>query len=151
MNETTDAAGNSVGNVLVGKLDNDGYTPPYLVNCVFMEKTDSAHVARLINNTLRMLFPNFDADLAKIIVSDAAPYMVKAAADLKIFFPSLVHITCFAHGMHRVCEKVREMFANVNGLISCTKKIFLKSPLRRATYKECCPNLAFPPEPVITR
>ena len=55
----------TVGNVLVGKLDNDGYTPPYLVNC--------AYVSRLINNTLCMLLPNFDADLAKIIMSDAAP------------------------------------------------------------------------------
>jgi hypothetical protein len=39
----------------------------------------------------------------------------------------------------------------VNKLISNTKKVFLKAPLRREVYTEKCPNLKLPPEPVLTR
>jgi hypothetical protein len=152
MDETTDVMGRYVGNVLVGKLDNEKYHPPHLVNCVFLDKCDlSAVSARLINDTLHLISPNFDKDLARVLVSDAAPYMVKAGKDLKIFFPSLINITCLAHGLHRVCEKVQETFKDVNRLIACTKKIFLKAPSRRCIYRENYPDLQFPPEPVLMR
>jgi hypothetical protein len=39
----------------------------------------------------------------------------------------------------------------VNKLISNTKKVFLRAPLRREVYTEKCPNLKLPPEPVLTR
>jgi len=151
MDETSDALGRSVGNVLMGKLDNEKYHSPYLVNCTFLDKCDSSEVARLINDSLRIISPYFDKDLAKILLSDAAPYMTKAGRDLKVFFPSLVHLTCIAHALHRVCEKVREIFIDVNALISSTKKIFTKAPSRRSLYKECYPDLQFPPEPITTR
>jgi hypothetical protein len=62
-----------------------------------------------------------------------------------------MHITCFAHGLNRVCEKLREQYPDVNGLISNIKKIFVKAPTRVARFKELLPNTALPPEPVITR
>ena len=34
--------------------------------------------------------------------------MVKCFHDLKVLFPNLHHITCLAHAIHRVAEKVRE-------------------------------------------
>lgn len=150
MDETTDRMGRYVGNVMVGKLDNQGYHHPYLINCAFLDKCDSSVVARLINDTMKMI-PNFDPDQAKVLVSDATPYMVKAGKDLKVFYPSLVHVTCIAHAFHRICKKVRETFNDVNSLISCMKKIFLKAPSRRCIYKQSYPNLPFPPEPIVTR
>ena len=121
VDETTDATGRYVGNVLLGKLDDQQYHPPYLANCAFLDKCDSGAIARLINDTLRWVSPNFDSDLARILISDAAPYMVKAGSDLKTFFPNLLHITCLAHALHRVCEKVLYYIS-----ISIRNETFLK-------------------------
>nr|CAH7760199.1 unnamed protein product [Callosobruchus chinensis] len=86
-----------------------------------------------------------------VFVSDAAPYMVKDGQALKVFYPKLLHITCLAHGLHRVAEEIRKEFGIVNKLISSTKKVFLKAPSRVQEYKERLPNLALPPEPILTR
>ena len=84
-------------------------------------------------------------------MSDSAAYMLKAGRDLKIFFPQMYHVTCVAHGLHRVCELVRGMFPEVNDLISNVKKIFRKAPSRIVAWKETFPSLPLPPEPVLTR
>nr|CAH7762359.1 unnamed protein product [Callosobruchus chinensis] len=77
--------------------------------------------------------------------------MVKAGQALKVFYPKLLHITCLAHGLHRVAEEIRKEFGIVNKLISSTKKVFLKAPSRVQAYKERLPNLALLPEPILTR
>jgi hypothetical protein len=40
------------------------------------------------------------------MVTDAVPYMLKAAQNLKIFYPNLIHCTCLAHGLNRVVPKL---------------------------------------------
>ena len=72
----------------------------YLVAVEFFEKTDSGFIACLVNKFLRFLWPYIDSTLLKELVSDAAAYMLKAGQDLKVFFPSLVHVTCVTHGVH---------------------------------------------------
>jgi hypothetical protein len=67
---------------------------PYLVNVAFMESADGESTARLINDTLISLDTNFDAERAKVLLSDAAPYMIKCGKNLRIFFPLLLHATC---------------------------------------------------------
>eukprot|EP00095_Tigriopus_kingsejongensis_P008149 maker-scaffold196_size269943-snap-gene-1.31 protein:Tk08149 transcript:maker-scaffold196_size269943-snap-gene-1.31-mRNA-1 annotation:"PREDICTED: uncharacterized protein LOC100906479" len=141
IDETTDATGRAVGNVLLGRLDHDTYHKPYLVNSAFLDKTNSSTIARLVNDSLRLVSPNFEAELAKVLVTDAAAYMLKAGTDLKVFFPSLLHVTCLAHALHRVCD------TDVNSLFSSTKKVFLKAPSRLSAYKESYRDLPFPPEP----
>lgn len=149
--ETTDSQGRYVVNVIAGKMDPTQYHSPYLVECSFVEKADAATVARLVMDTLRFINPNFHASQFKLFVSDAAPYMIRAGKDLKPFFPSMVHVTCVAHSVHRVCEMIRELFTEVNGLITTVKRVFLKAPSRVLKWKETHPNLALPPEPVLTR
>ena len=151
IDETTDATGKKVANVILGELSSDTYCKPYLANCAFLEAADAAHIARLANDTLNFLWPGFDKDLLKLMVSDAARYMVKAGKDLKIFYPSLVHVTCLCHGLHRVCEIIRESFSSVNNLIATGKKIFVKAPSRVQIFRESNPNLPLPPTPVVTR
>ena len=128
VDETTDAVARYVANVFIGRLDNEKYHVPYLANVVFLEKTNSATISRLVNNTLKFLWPNFDTDLLKLLPSDAAAYMLKSGQELKVFYPTLLHITCLAHGPHRVCESVHEMFPEVNDLASTVKRIFVKAP-----------------------
>jgi len=77
--------------------------------------------------------------------------MVKSGHALKVFYPKLIHITCMAHGLHRLSETIRDKFSNVDLLIFNTKKVFLKAPNHIGTFKEKCPNLSLPPQPIINR
>jgi hypothetical protein len=86
-----------------------------------------------------------------LMLSDAAPYMTKTGDTLKVFYPNLIHVTCVAHMMNKVAEKVREMFSNVNKLISNLKKVFLKAPYHVQVHKEILPNVPISPESVLIR
>lgn len=54
--------------------------------------------------------------------------MVYAMNGPKLVYPKMVHVTCAAHGLHRVAEFIRAEFRNVNKLIShfkgCTTKVY---------------------------
>ena len=58
-----------------------------------------------------------------LFISDAAPYMTKSAQAMKIFYPKITHIACLVHGIHRVCEKIRSMYPNVDRVISNIESI----------------------------
>ena len=77
--------------------------------------------------------------------------MLKAAKALQVFYPKLIHVTCLAHGLHRIAEEIHTQFPAVNNLIGCGKKLFLKAPARVQFYKDCLPEVPLPPEPVLTR
>lgn len=98
VDETTDSVGRYVANVLAGRLDSQMYHPPYLINSAFLEKTNSDAIARLVNDSIKNLWPNFDENLLKVLLSDATPYMIKAAKSLKVFFPSMIR-PCLAQGV----------------------------------------------------
>lgn len=78
------------------------------------------------------------------------PNVFFSGNNLKCIFNSMIYVTCVAHGLNRICEKFREMFPNVNTLISCARKIFLKAPARVQIYKDImgCP---LPPDVIVTR
>lgn len=99
--------------------------------------------------------------------------MSKAMKSLKILYTKMIHITCLAHGLHRVAETVRREFDNVNSFISNVKSVFckvheiasfclclptlkhsyflLQAPQRKQLFRSKFPNIPLPPEPVITR
>lgn len=151
VDETTDSRGRAVANVLMGALQEQNAEKPFLVCCEFVSETKSGMIVRIVNDSVRWLDPQFDGNRVKLLLTDAAPYCVKAGKSLKELFPKMIHVTCLAHGLHRVAEKVRESFPLVNRLIASGKKIFVKAPLRRDAFKVNCPDIPFPPEPVITR
>lgn len=109
-----------------------------------------------------------------LVTTDAAAYMIAAMNSLKVLFPKMLHVTCFAHALHRLAEFVRHQFPDVNSLISSVKAVFVKvfdlaiiivcstlilfvsplplqSPSRRVLFKEKCTGIPLPPEPVVTR
>ena len=64
----------------------------------------------------------------------------------------MIHVTCVAHALHRVCETIRVLYPNVDKLIAnAKKKVFVKSPSRVKIFKTRAPNTPLPPIPVITR
>lgn len=148
--ENTDSCGLYIANLIIGKLELES-SSSYLVGCKELEKTNHSTIARFVNEGIKKIFPDPSVDeRVYIFLSDAAPYMIKAAKALQVFYPNLIHVTCFAHGVHRLAEEVRCTFGKVNKLISSTKKVFLKSPARIKAYKEKLPTVPLPPEPVVT-
>jgi hypothetical protein len=90
-------------------------------------------------------------DKILLFVTEAAPYMLKAAKGLKILYPRMVHLTCLSHSLHRAADEIRGNYPDVDSLISNVKKIFLKAPLRVEKFKQAAPSLSLPPKPVLTR
>lgn len=123
----------------------------YLLNIAVLHKANHSTIARLFDDSIKILGESFDKDLILLFISDAAPYMVKAAQAIQIFYPKITHLICVAHGLHRVCEQIRGLYTNVDRLISNVKKVFLKAPLRVEIFKDLEPDLALPPQPIITR
>ena len=52
---------------------------------------------------------------------------VKCFRDLKVLFPNLHHITCLAHAIHRVAEKVRESHKSVDDFLGKMRVVFTRS------------------------
>lgn len=153
IDETTDSRGRYIAHLLIGVLSDDILPKSYLIASKQLEKTNALTVARFVQEELSKFFlpTPVPGDNFLLILSDAAPYMIKAGQNLKIFYPNLIHVTCLAHALNRVAEEIRNHFPLVNSLISNMKKIFLKAPLRIQFYKEKLPNTPLPPQPVITR
>ncbi|VVC46139.1 Ribonuclease H-like domain [Cinara cedri] len=63
----------------------------------------------------------------------------------------MIHVTCAVHGLQRACEEVRGQFGTIDRIILNVKKCFKKAPSRVQIFKTHAPNIALPPEPVITR
>lgn len=147
IDETTDSSKRCVVNLVAGVLDSDSKS--VVLESRFFETVKASTIVQFYQDTLT----GYDIDKNDVLVftSDAAPYMVKAGKLLMEIYPKMVHVTCLIHGLHRVCETIRSKFDDVNGLISFVKKIFTKAPSRIRLFKEKCPNIPMPPEPITTR
>lgn len=152
IDETTDVTGRYIANTIIGILDGTPQSKVFLLNVEQLQKTNSSTVAQAVLNSLSILWPDgIKHEKVLLLVTDAAPYMKKAARALQVIFPSMIFITCLAHGLHRVAEEVRKLYPNVDSLISNAKKVFLKANSRVEKFKEMAPGLPLPPQPVITR
>lgn len=151
IDESTDTQGRYVAHVVVGKLEATGSSKSYLLSCEQLEKTDATSIGQLFISALQLLW-NGELHHGRVLlfVTDAAPYMAKAAGSLQVLFPKMTHVTCVAHGLHRVAEQIRATFPDVDQLISSVKKIFVKAPSRVQAFKEAA-NIELPPAPVLTR
>lgn len=112
-----------------------------------VDAANATNIAAFVNDSLIILWPEgllflfmyfntclyfksffiagIEYDHVLVAITDAAPYMVAAMRSLKTLFYKMLHITCFAHGLHRVCEFIRSEYEDVNKLISCIKSIFV--------------------------
>ncbi|KAF2898092.1 hypothetical protein ILUMI_08083 [Ignelater luminosus] len=134
VDETTDSRGCYIANLLIGELNPNSSTKPFLVASKELEKTNHTTVARFINDNLKRLFAEYRfEDKLLLMTSDAAPYMVKAFKSLQIFYSNIIHVTCIVHGLNRIAEKVREL-----------------SPARVEVYRSIM-NARLLPNPVVTR
>ncbi|KRZ82536.1 hypothetical protein T08_6973 [Trichinella sp. T8] len=149
-NETIDPVGRFVANVVIGTLEADQPSKEYLLTSEVLEKSNSSTIAQLFTSSLAALWPEgIRYENVLLFVTDAAPYMKKAADALKLLFPNMLHLTCLAHGLHRIAEHIRCLFPDVDRLISNVKKLFLKASSRVQLFKEMAPEIPLPPQPYL--
>lgn len=148
--ETTDTEGRFILNVVAGRLSDASPGKAYLVQSMVLEKTNAETVSRAVNDVVTKVI-QVEPERVLLLLSDAAAYMLKCGMQLKVFYPNMIHVTCLAHALHRVCEAIRILFPKVNTLISSTKKVFLKAPSRVLAWKNANSDIPLPPDPVITR
>lgn len=145
IDETTDVEGRFVVNCIMGSLDIERYI--FLINTEFLPMVNYTTIARFVIDSIQKVSVSFDKVL--VLVTDSASYMIKAFEAIKIICPKSIHVLCVAHGLHRVCEKVRNKFEEANELIAMGKKVFEKSPHHRQ--KLHAAGIPLPPSPIITR
>lgn len=152
VDETTDVDRRLVAHAVVTPLLPDGPGKSRLLNCAVLAATNHLTIVRFLQDSLLLLWPEgIQFDKVLMFVSDAAPYMALAGDVLSAYFPKMVHVTCLAHGLHRVAEKVRSLYANADFAIANGKLAFTKAPRRVALFNLRAPDLQLPPEPIITR
>ncbi|KAL4088528.1 hypothetical protein QTP88_023622 [Uroleucon formosanum] len=152
IDETTDVEGRYIANVVVGTLLSDGPGKIFLLTTEVLEKANYSTITKLFDNAMFLLWPNsIRHNDVLLFLSDAAPYMKKAGDTIKVLYPKIIHVTCLAHGLHRVAEEVRVNYPKVDKLVSSVKQIFLKAPSRTVLFKTVNPGIPLPPEPILTR
>lgn len=93
-----------------------------LMKCKELEKTNHSTIAAgFVNESIKKTFLESSAE-ESVFISDAAPYMIKAAKDLQVFYPNLIHVKCFAYGEHRITEEIQSTLGNINKMIHQQKK-----------------------------
>lgn len=153
IDETVDSSKRCIVNIVVGILDVDESISKqkFLLASRICDQVNSSVISCLYQEAVDELGKEFKKGQILLLLSDAAPYMVKAGKAILEFNPQITHVTCAVHGLHRVCETIRIIFDDVNQLISNCKKIFCKAPERIRLFKNDNPNIPLPPEPIITR
>jgi hypothetical protein len=152
IDETTDIEGRYVTNVIIGTLLTDGLDKIFLLASEILKKANHTTISKLFDKALFSFWPNgIKHDDVILFVTDAAAYMVKAAKSIQAFYSKMIHMTCLAHGLHRICEKIREEFLKIDELISNMKKVFLKAPACIELFRREAPETLFSPSPIITR
>lgn len=153
LDETADVEQRCVVNFVFGILgEEEERTKSYVVTLKTLQNVNSSSIAAFFNDTLNLLWPSgILYENVLVVCTDAAPYMCKAMKGLQVLYPKMIHVTCVAHGLHRVAEVVRVSYPEVNTLISSVKKIFLKAPSRVEKFRVIAGDIPLPPSPVITR
>lgn len=150
--ETTDASGRYILNILSGICSPSQRERSYLIKTVELDKTNALNVNTEILEVLNWIY-NSDVSKfsnVKLLVSDGAPYAVKAAKLLKELMPKVLHVVCLCHNLHNLCESIRSDSPNLNLFVAFMKKVLIKNYSNRNRFAEIT-NLSIPKFPIITR
>jgi hypothetical protein len=152
VDETTDVEGRNICNFIVGTLHAENVGKSFVLNCECLAPVNHATIAQFFTNSLQILWPQeLQYNKVLLLLTDGAPYMIKAGKGLKVIFNKMIHVTCLAHALHLTAESIRACHSGVDNLIASTKKVFKKAPYRVRKFKEMTPTLPLPPSPILTR
>lgn len=82
-----------------------------LVNCEHLKETNSITIAKLFDGTKNLIRPQgVEYNIVLLTVSEATPYMAKAASANQIFYPKMFYVKCLAHALDCVVELILSDF-----------------------------------------
>jgi hypothetical protein len=85
IDETSDIDGRFVANGVVGTLKHEQPGEIFLLACEVLERVNNSSIALVFDNAMNLLWPDKEErENALLFVSDAAPYMIKAAKALQL-------------------------------------------------------------------
>ncbi len=128
--ETTDSCDRYILNILLGKCSSTARNVPKLIASVELNKTNAKNVTtEIINRVLEFLRGSDMKVLQKIflLLSDGAPYAVKAEKILKEIIPKLKHITSLCHALHNLSETIRYENFQVDKIMAFLKRSLVKN------------------------
>jgi DNA-binding CsgD family transcriptional regulator len=148
IDETQDCRKRKVVNTIVlpltGKPEN-----PMLYDTSFVDSADTSTLSGIVNRIAMSI--SKDPKLFRLLVTDQCRTNLAAGRELRAFFKNFFHITCLAHGLHLLCETIREEYPKVNSLVSNMKSVLSYSKKRQDLYRLILEAEPMPPTPVITR
>lgn len=144
VDETHDAKGRYVLNIMVGKLAEKS-EKPYLLLTDYLKATNASTIQQAILKALNLLWKGeLEFNKFWLLLSDQATYMLKAGRNLKSMFQKLKHVTCLAHCLNLACDDIKTNNGTLNSFIANMKRALCKSHARRQLYETHCNT--FPPE-----
>jgi hypothetical protein len=102
--------------------------------------------------SLNLLFKNqINYNQIYLIVTDQANYNLTFGQNLKNskLFPNLMHITCLAHCLHRISDKIRKIYPKTDSFVKSFKKYF--RPVQVQNFYKIKSELPIPPNYINTR
>jgi hypothetical protein len=149
IDETSDVDGRFVANVVVGTLKHEQPGEIFLLTCEVLERVNNSSIAVVFENAMNLLWPDkVERENVLLFVSDASPYMIKAAKALQLLYPKMIHVTCLAHAPHRVAEEVRGSYPDVDKLFANGIRFLLSLPVECRSLKKRPQHYAFPHSPL---
>jgi hypothetical protein len=88
IDETSDVDSRFVANVVVGTLKHEQPGEIFLLACEVSERVDNSSIVIVFDNAMNLLWPDkIELENKLLLVSDAAPYKIKAAKALQLLYP----------------------------------------------------------------
>ncbi|KAG0430765.1 hypothetical protein DMUE_5633 [Dictyocoela muelleri] len=149
--ETTDINGKYILNIMSGVCGRSSRENTYLIRTVELTKTNSETIGQEIINVMSEIYDGkIEFNRLRLVLSDGASYALKAVKALKLLFLNLKHVTCIAHMLHRLCEKVRDISPISNNIASQLKRILIKNREHQSFFQNIF-GRKLPKFPVLTR
>ncbi|KAG0437673.1 hypothetical protein DMUE_3550 [Dictyocoela muelleri] len=149
--DSTDSNGRYILNIIGEIMNKSERSQIYLLYSIELINTNNQTVSNAIVHFMAKLHDGcMDFSKLQLILSDGAPYAGKAVNNLKLLFQFLKHVTCLAHMLHRLCEKIRSISPHSNSISSLLKRILIKNKENQEIFKSSN-KLKIPKFLIITR
>jgi len=111
-------------NTIIGILTPDSPDEIFFNNVEELDKINHSTICKAFDWSLFLIWPDGVRSYDDVLLFwiDAAPYMKKEAPHLEVFYTKTVHVTCLAHGLHRIAEYICSHFDNIDDLVANVKK-----------------------------
>jgi len=125
----------------------------FLLRSEKLETTNHSTILKLFDKDMGILWPTgVQHNNVLLILSNAAPYMIKVEITIQTLYSKVIHVTCSAPVLHRLTKILRGEFSEVGKVVSSVKQVFRKALIHTRSFKNMTNDkISSTPEPILTR